>query len=73
MGFAPQRVIDFVNTRFVLVENLADPNKKMSIKQISLHQVKQLHEKDYIELTINARNELDDINSEENYEYNNNR
>ena len=68
MGFAPQRVIDFVNTRFVLVENLADPNKKMSIKPISLQQVKQLHEKDYIELTINAQNELDDIENEENYE-----
>ena len=68
MGFAPQRVIDFVNTRFVLVENLADPNKKMSIKPISLHQVKQLHEKNYIELTINAQNELDDIENEENYE-----
>ena len=69
MGFAPQRVIDFINTRFVLVENLADPNKKMSIKPISLEQVKQLHEKDYIELTINAQNELDDINNEEDYEY----
>ena len=68
MGFAPQRVIDFVNTRFVLVENLADPNKKMSIKPISLQQVKQLHEKDYIELTINAQNELDDIENEEDYE-----
>ena len=60
MGFAPQRVIDFVNTRFVLVENLADPNKKMSIKPISLHQVKQLHEKDYIELTYNAKKELEE-------------
>ena len=68
MGFAPQRVIDFVNTRFVLVENLADPNKKMSIKPISLEQVKQLHEKDYIELTINAQNELDDIENEKDYE-----
>jgi acetoin utilization deacetylase AcuC-like enzyme len=68
MGFAPQRVIDFVNTRFVLVENLADPNKKMSIKPISLQQVKQLHEKDYIELTINAQNELDDIENEKDYE-----
>ena len=68
MGFAPQRVIDFVNTRFVLVENLADPNKKMSIKPISLEQVKQLHEKNYIELTINAQNELDDIENEEDYE-----
>ena len=68
MGFAPQRVIDFVNTRFVLVENLADPNKKMSIKPISLHQVKHLHEKDYIELTINALNELDDIENEKDYE-----
>ena len=68
MGFAPQRVIDFVNTRFVLVENLADPNKKMSIKPISLQQVKQLHEKDYIELTINARNEIEDINNEKDYE-----
>ena len=68
MGFAPQRVIDFINTRFVLVENLADPNKKMSVKPISLEQVKQLHEKDYIELTINAQNELDDIENEEDYE-----
>ena len=68
MGFAPQRVIDFVNTRFVLVENLADPNKNMSIKPISLHPVKRLHEKDYIELTINAQNELDDIENEKDYE-----
>jgi phage FluMu protein gp41 len=40
----------------------------MSIKPISLHQVKQLHEKDYIELTINAQNELDDIENEKDYE-----
>jgi hypothetical protein len=48
MGFAPQRVIDFVNTRFVLVE------------------------KEYIELTINAKNAIEDINNEEDYEYINN-
>ena len=68
MGFAPQRVIDFVNTRFVLVENLANPDKKMTFKPISLQQVKQLHEKYYIELTINAQNELDYIENEKDYE-----
>jgi hypothetical protein len=68
MGFAPQRVIDFVNTRFVLVENLANPDKKMTFKPISLQQVKQLHEKNYIELTINAQNELDYIENEKDYE-----
>ena len=59
MGFAPQRVIDFIDKRFVLVENLADPNKKMTFKPISLEQLKQYVEKDYIELTYNAKKELE--------------
>ena len=59
MGFAPQRHINFVNNKFVLVENLADPNRKMSFKEITLEQLKQHVEKDYIQLTINAERELE--------------
>ena len=59
MGFAPQRIINFVNKRFVLVENLADPNKKMTFKPISLDQLKQYVKNDYIELTYNAKKELE--------------
>jgi len=59
MGFAPQRIINFVNKRFVLVENLADPNKKMTHKPISLDQLKKYVKNDYIELTYNAKKELE--------------
>ena len=59
MGFAPQRVIDFIDKRFVLVENLADPNKKMTFKPISLEQLKLHVKKDYIELTYNAKKEME--------------
>ena len=60
MGFAPQRVIDFIDKRFVLVENLADPNKKMTFKPISLKQLKLHVKKDYIEFTYNAKKELEE-------------
>lgn len=60
MGFAPQRVIDFIDKRFVLVENLADLNKKMTFKPISLKQLKLHVKKDYIELTYNAKKELEE-------------
>ena len=58
MGFAPQRVIDFINTRFVLVENLADPNKKMTFKPISLEQLKLHVKKDYIEFFANFHQKI---------------
>ena len=59
MGFAPQRIIDFRNTRFVLVENLANLNKKMSFKRINLEQLKQYVKNDYVELTMRAQKELE--------------